>query len=158
MFECSDQQRLDMLSNIAGCMAQLRNLSFDKIGMLDFEANGRVKGVRGETILYSRMFRPWETIVEHPAQHALMKALWHKFDEMEVQETSSRSKAAWEVLRIVLASVPAFLTKETCFMPTPADFKFWDILIDDRGQITGFVDWDGVHTEASCTGFASLPA
>ena len=158
MLEYSDQQRLDMLSVIAGCMAQLRNFSFGKIGRLDLEADGEVNGVRGETLLYSWMFRPWETTVQHPAHDKLMEALWHKFHEMEAQETDTRSKAEWAILRILLSSVPDNLTQETRFMLSPPDFKFWDIFVNDEGQITGFIDWDGVHTEASCTGIARFPA
>ena len=67
MLEYSDRQRLDMLSQIAGYMAQLRNLSFDKIGMLDFEEDGELRSVREEILIYSRMFRPWENDCRAPS-------------------------------------------------------------------------------------------
>lgn len=153
--EASDEQRLDVLSNIAGYMSQFHKLSYDRLGMLNFDAEGNIEKVGGEIGPDNhgqiREYEPHRTLME--ALHTMSKAM-----EDEEMHDSYRSFVA--LLRLAVESIPDYLGKEQRFALSPPDFNYNNIVVDpdSNNQITGFIDWDGVHAEASSAGYACYPS
>ncbi|KAK8187002.1 hypothetical protein IWZ00DRAFT_490250 [Phyllosticta capitalensis] len=43
------------------------------------------------------------------------------------------------------------------FVIAPLDFNWHNILVDEEGNVTGFLDWDSVRTVSRFLGWAALP-
>ena len=157
MLEYTDQQRLEVLSEVAKYMSDFHKFSFDTLGMLDFAEDGHVKGVRGEIQIHSCFFSPWETTVELPTRQTFMEAALAALDKLNAEEASIRRKGGCHLLRTFLQSMPDVLTQETRFRLSPPDFDFYKVFVNEQGHITGVIHWEGVHLEPSCTGFARFP-
>ena len=153
----SEQQRLDLLSNIAGHLSQLHKLSFECGGMLNFDDEGRIEKVGGEIVLEAGKFVNWHTTKECSPYSTLVEALHQMLDAAENEEMDARDRSELRLLHLALESIPDYLGKERRFALSPPDLNYQNILVDTQYQITGFIDWDGVHAESSSAGFARYP-
>ena len=155
-----DQERLAILSRIAGYMSQFQKLSFDRLGMLNFDSNGTFEKVGGEIVLESLGFVPWHETKEFKSHATLLDLLRSMLDEAEKEDMHESHRSDLPLLRLAVESVPDYLGKEMRFALSPADFALQNIHVDPENnfQITGFIDWDGVHAEASSAGYAKYPS
>lgn len=155
--DLSENKRLDVLSEIACYMSQLQKLSFDKLGMLQFDANGEFHQVGQSISLHAPggWCLPWHDTKASGPYQSMLEYLGDESDEHEDMHVNKR--AYLPVLRMALQSMPKFLTNEQKFSLSFADFNYQNILADSDCHITGFIDWDNVQTQATCVGFARFP-
>ena len=192
----SEQQRLDVLSSIASYLSELRELSFNQLGMLRFDDEEEVAGIGKYMCLQSRGAVPWFKTVTNEPHLTLMESFWDVFNEEakeeedgeaeeegkyayiedeevdegeeereeeeeqqeEEDEDDRRDHLAISILRLLVESIPTFLASETRYAITPVDLNYQNIIIGTDGKITAFIDWDQVHTEATCSGYGRYPA
>ena len=154
--EMSEPERMYVLGSIAKCMSQLYTLSFERIGMLQFDEQGSVCDVRQAINLESLNFDFWHITQAHGPYSTFVDSLWDRLDEDE--DISARQRANLPILRRALQSIPDFLKTEREFPLNFADFNAQNIYVDSEYRITGFIDWDGVKTDSATAGSARYPS
>lgn len=155
----SEQQRLNILSNVAQAMVQFSKLSFDQKGMLAFDHDGNVEGVGQEIQMEPQNFMPWyETKAQGPYD-TMTEALADSMAEAETEDLHIHQRSDVRLLRLALDSIPEYLIHESRFTVTPCDLSYQNVFVDPVDhRITGLIDWDSVGTEGSCSGYARYPS
>ena len=148
----SEERRLNVLTSIANHMAQLHTLEFDQIGTLRFTDKGDVSHVDAFMIVRG-WEAPWEFIQSVGPFAKSKDAL---LDDWR-QEPGERKSASLSVLRQAIHSIPDFMFNDGKYPLSVSDFNPQNILVNKKGQIVSFIDWDGVATEPACMGSARLP-
>lgn len=155
----SHQQRLDVLASIAGYMCQMYNLSFDRLGMLEFDKRGKVTGVGEDIGFESDGFNPWHRTVAEGPYTTFMDYVWDLFGREADEDMTSRQRANIPILRRALKSIPDSLVSDRKFRLSFSDFNYQNILVDPSNyRIIGFIDWDRVHTDSASAGCARFPS
>ena len=153
-----DQQRFEVLSSLAGYMSQFQKLSFNQLGMLDFDESGQVKGVGAQILLLPHNFVAWHHTKAVPTSTKAGEVFEDLLREAEEEDMDPRHRANVCLMQLAVASIPAYLINEQRFALTPIDFNYQNILVDSENKITGLIDWDGVQTGSSCAGYARYPS
>ena len=152
----SGQQRLNVLASIAQYMSELQNLSFDRIGTMRFDNQSQFTRIGDQIVLQPRGFAPWHSTGVQHVQNNMMDALWDYIDEDD--EEDMRHRSAFPILRLILQSIPDYLTRESRFSLTPVDLNYQNIFVDSEGKITSFIDWDNVYAESTTCGYGRYPS
>ena len=154
MDDMTHQRRMGVLANVAEHMAQLYPLSFSKIGMLNFTQAGNMKV--GENNSFEMFdFSPWHATHSRGPFFNFKDSLWDWFNEDE--DIHIHQRAGHPILRRILQSTPECFDTGR-YSINFADFNYQNIFLDADFRITGFIDWDGVHTEAPVAGCARYPS
>jgi aminoglycoside phosphotransferase (APT) family kinase protein len=165
--------RCSILRSLAATMVELQNIEFDKIGMPDFTATVD----RGEKPTITHAYR-W---VEDTTQTEDQLVLYGPFDSSSEYMTS-KLEEMWsttvdpeddvhiqnmflgvrKILDIIYAHPTISFSRkdpsqtETFVLRHP-DLDLQNILIDDAGNITGIIDWEGCLAVPRCVGYTCLP-
>ena len=154
--EMDESQRLTMLSNIAENMVKLHHLKFDRIGMLDFDRAGKVRGVGPQIAVVQEGDSAWartQACVPFDNVDAYYKASYNQSEHEHI-----RVQASVQILRIAVETMPVYLTNEIKFPLTILDMNYQNIIVDEDHNIKAFIDWDGVGSHASVNGCARYPS
>ena len=149
----SEDRRLNLLTSIANYMAQLHALNFDQIGTLRFTDKGRFSHVDALMNL-----RGWEVaweILTSVGPFAKPKDML--FDDWP-EEAGERTSASLGILRLAIDSIPDFMFEDGKYPLSVNDFNPQNILVNKKGQIVSFIDWDEVAATPSCMGSARFPS
>ncbi|KAF2494282.1 hypothetical protein BU16DRAFT_69691 [Lophium mytilinum] len=168
-----EEVRENILTSLAGAMAELRHLEFDKIGMLYFDDlnNPTVGDVQTfvEPACDTRhpeddgIAREQATIPAFKTTKEYYKA---ELESERLRPGDWRSAAIRKVCRLALDGKP-FTTASSRygidnqpekFLLMHPDFNYQNIMVTPDGkQITGIFDWDGVQTVPRCIGYSAVP-
>jgi hypothetical protein len=147
-----EQLRLNILKSVAQNMARLSNSSFDKIGS--------IMGSEGEQAVIGPCFDwkesddgsigvtvsgPFDTTSAYLQEHAILASgdsIW--------------GKAKTRIMRVVQDCL-ASITTEPGFALTLPDFDSQNIMVDDHGTVTRFIDLDLIQTMPRFIGFCRYP-
>lgn len=153
----SDGGRFEILSSIAAYMSQLHTLEFPAMGMLQFQGPQMSPTVGP---IYSRKIQSHEDgwgdhLVEGPyasASEQLQGLL------ARIEYPSKYAQCEEPLLRMAIESIPKTLDGNGKFYLSPTDFDLQNIMVNEAGDITGFIDWDNVMTKPAAFGYARYPA
>ncbi|KAF2428065.1 hypothetical protein EJ08DRAFT_615439 [Tothia fuscella] len=137
-----EQKSANLLESLANCMANLGELRFSKIGMLEFlDPSGEPE-----------TFGPYGTSKE------LFSA---RFRILNKQVWTDEYEGMYEILELCFSCLPASSDGSTTgaesFGICHPDLAFQNIFCDDEGNITGIIDWDGVYVGPLYMGCYSFP-
>ena len=161
----SDESRkMKILRNLAELMSQLHSLHFDKIGSLVLSADGTSLKIDAmvqmdfppDMMSHSEVWP--KASLSGPFGSTKEYLLSMLYDPEEVPEVRRHIKADIAILRQAIDSIPKALDAPPTFSLGHPDFNYHNILIDDEGEITGIIDWDGVETCPRALGFACYPS
>jgi Ser/Thr protein kinase RdoA (MazF antagonist) len=62
------------------------------------------------------------------------------------------------LLHQAIDAIPPFLDTASAFSLGHPDFNYQNIFINDEGEITGIIDWDGIRALPRALGFARYPS
>jgi len=79
-------------------------------------------------------------------------------DPKEVPKKAEWTKAELSLLHQAIDSIPRSLDTPQTFSLGHSDFNYQNIFTNEEGDITGLIDWDGVHTLPRALGFARYPS
>jgi len=134
---------------------------FDKIGTLVFEDQGPTpkveKWIRLETDIDKIMDdgEVWGELVCSGSFNTTKDWLSSMLGEPEeVPKETEYTKAYHWLLEAAIQSIPAFLDRPSDFALGHPDFNCQNVLVNDDGDITGIIDWDGVRTSPRPLAFA----
>ena len=166
-----EAKKVDILKRIAHMMSQLHTFQFNEIGSLVWksdELKPDVDAITGLGSTYEELWdgvEPWGTpYVAGPFQSTKEYLLDMLDEPEEPQGPRDEPKASdWgfaetALLRRLIESIPQSLDKPHSFVLGHPDFNYQNIFVSDNGEITGFIDWDGVHTNPRALGFARYPS
>lgn len=163
------------LDTLAQALSQLQKFKFDKIGSLEFDDNNEVarssvmigpcygwnEGVLGDDD-YGRNPQVGEFGPFNSSKSYLQYCMNHHRDP------SRRSPLAIGPLmildRMISSCLPSSSAKgrisanqEETFVLSLPDFDSQNTMIDERGNLTGIIDWDNVETVPRFLGYSSFP-
>jgi hypothetical protein len=160
------EERHVTLRDIASHMVKFRELKFDAIGMLDFSDGeepsvGPMMSLRGtnlfDAVKDDTPFFEWcETREAGPFKTTESSYAPYWIDR-EGDKTSLVNEAGRQILRLAIETMPSALRDETQYCLKMPDLNWQNIFVDSEGKVTGFIDWDGVGTDASIAGYAQVP-
>ncbi|KAI5776923.1 phosphotransferase enzyme family-domain-containing protein, partial [Geopyxis carbonaria] len=160
-----ESSRLTVLRNLAKFMAELSQFRYDKIGALCFTKTGEVSHV-GEMVDNEIDFRelmmdegadPWGITSATGPFETTLSWLRTRANNSMKKETLTGRIAEMALLHLAIDSIPPSLLPGPFGLVHP-DFDSQNIFIDDDGNITGMIDWDGVCTLPRALGFARYPS
>lgn len=176
-----EARRQNILRTTAQWMIELRKLQFYSVGALHFDhddAEPRVVPFVDFSFGEART-EPIEKIdrtrTVYRSSEKRNRALLQRFVEDEIAEHAEHPYMYQETVKRRLRGTKAFFNMifdylpfseltttspeeaEETFVIVPPDFDSQNIMCDAHGNVTGFIDWDGVETRPRCAGWASLP-
>ncbi|KAK0627882.1 hypothetical protein B0T14DRAFT_513495 [Immersiella caudata] len=144
-------RRLRTLKGLAGCLAQLAQFNFPKIGSIHANGNGGLvigpcydweEKEDGRVSINSS--GPYDTAAAYMHDHFVAT------DEEGVWD-----RAATMVTKAAMRFLP--IRNSEGFALSVPDFDSQNILVDDSGNISGIIDWDLVQTVPRCVGYSCYP-
>ncbi|KAI9810278.1 MAG: hypothetical protein M1832_001367 [Thelocarpon impressellum] len=127
-----EERRQRTLDTLAEAMCRLQGLQFGKIGSLEFND---------------------ETGVAKPDIGPC-----YRWDEGSPGDQDFGEKLVVEAFGPFATSQDYFRMDRETFVLAPPDFDSQNIMIDERGNVTGIIDWDNVQTEPRFLGFSRFPS
>lgn len=152
-----DAARRHIFEQIAGYMSQLNALEFDKIGHLQYDEGS------GECYVgpYRRLryfLKSDASIVEESGPYTTTHAFLSHLAQTLIN-SPDHHKPIFTLLRLFALSLPDSQYDGPPFVLSHPDFDSQNVLVDPKTlNITGFIDWDGVHVGPRLNGFARYPA
>lgn len=172
----TEERRSAVLRNLAKAMSSLHALQFDAIGALHFNEQGDFVKI-GELVVQSEgdIFHPeYEVINGHQAPKWPEAATMGPFPdakaflltgvkELEDEKglsglAAKQRKADVTILRIAIDSIPIRQPADNSFVLGHPNLDATNILVNKAGEITGLLDWDGVHTNPRGYGYSCYPS
>ncbi|KAF8213563.1 kinase-like domain-containing protein [Mycena galopus ATCC 62051] len=149
----TEDRRKTVFRSLVGFMSQLRVLEFPSIGSLDLDPSTNSHVVVPEIIPPSddtdaTVWGPYNTV------HAyLMHAI-----ERKTTSTEPRHKVSLWLLRLFAGALPDHSLDGPPFVLSMPDFNFQNIFVNDNGEVTGLIDWDGITVGPRQGGYARYPS
>ena len=157
-------KRLKLIRNLAIIMAQLHDLRFEQIGGLHFDDLGEFSHIRERVYIkqnYDKVMsgeEVWGTACTSQPFNTTKACLLEAIEDPEIPERAQYVRADFELLRLVIESIPESLETNAAFALGHPDFNYQNIFIDDDCNITGIIDWDGASTHCRALRFARYPS
>jgi aminoglycoside phosphotransferase (APT) family kinase protein len=151
--EAREERRLNILTSLSNIMAQFDSISFDKIGSITAAEDG------------SFSLGPIYHWLENDDGSIQVTADRTYFSTMEFLACNMRFKDAkdsvWgraesKMLETLIQNSPD-LDSYSRFVLCPPDLDSQNVLVDDKGNVTGIIDWDLCRTMPPHLGYASYP-
>ncbi|KAG5664345.1 hypothetical protein KAF25_008079 [Fusarium avenaceum] len=136
--EAREELRLNILSSLSNIMAQFDSISFDKIGSITAVQDGSFSlgpiyhwPVKDDGSIQVTADRTYFSTVEFLACNMRFKDA----------KDSVWSRAQNKILETLIQNSPD-LNSYSRFVLCPPDFDSQNVLVDDKGNVTGIIDWD----------------
>lgn len=156
----TEKKRLTFLRSLARIMTEVESISFDKIGMFVTSSCSNESYIgpfyhwKGDGTDHARSREPAASIQEY-IQTQLKK--FQPNPSAEVNEKSIKWEGVWHILNIIF-SLPVFNPpKRETFTFHHNDLDLQNILVDEDGNVTGIIDWDGSTVAPRCVAAAAVP-
>jgi hypothetical protein len=179
----TEAKRINMLRSLATVMAQLQALEFDCIGMPIFTDGSRKQppravhtfrwkpdalltpeDINSDTQIYE--YGPFLSTSEYMS--AKLDSRWplHSAADENFSGGYRELRAGIRKVLDIVFSHPITNTSKSptantddpeTFVLRHPDLDFQNILVDDNGNVTGIIDWDGCLAVPRCIGYASVP-
>ncbi|KAH7065231.1 hypothetical protein B0J12DRAFT_560561 [Macrophomina phaseolina] len=169
-----EQTRQNILRSLASAMASLRPLTFPSMGPLLFAAggnNGQASASSPPTTprVDSAILAPFGaprgpsfspadhlSTTETHAKTFFRRCLAESRAYALAVEDSAEVAGVHALFALLLDAIPWSQQPES-FVVAPPGFRANNILVDERGEVTGVLDWDGMETVPALVGWAAYP-
>ena len=153
----SKHQQLRVLDDTARYVSQLAKLEFRTSGQLRFDAQGNFTEIGSQIFLDSAFEAGWGQTIEVGPYNSFVDYLDDLWPQDEEHSTAARGAIA-HILQMAVESIPNFADGSCPITLAMTDLDSQNVLVDDQGTVTGFIDWDCVATERMSAGCARYPA
>ncbi|KAH6956493.1 hypothetical protein DER45DRAFT_631067 [Fusarium avenaceum] len=151
--EAREELRFNILSSLSNIMAQFDSISFDKIGSITAAQDGSFSLgpiyhwlVKDDGSIQATADRTYYSTMEFLACNMRFKDA----------KDSVWSRAQNKILETLIQNSPD-LDSYSRFVLCPPDFDSQNVLVDDKGNVIGIIDWDLCRTMPPHLGYASYP-
>ena len=166
-FEVTESRRMTMLQSLAKTMRLLEPTVFPRYGALLFESEEAVPTV-GDTsrLTTDDIFVIHRKFKAIPSRASLsdyvLAARRHRFEDYHYPEEDLDSLTKgifrlWELMLDCFLQVVKLEPNEPDFVLMQSDFNPQNILVDERGNISGLIDWDCLEAVPRQIGWCSTP-
>jgi len=157
----TNEHRHTFFYSLAENMAQLKDITFPKIGSLELDDNG-VLGV-------GPVLPSWQDLLDQPSRYYDSSVLRGPFDSVHAffsmviaQRTSYARKRASQVhlalLRMFALSILNPCLDDPPFVLSMPNLNLQNIFITGDGRISCIIDWDGIEAVPRQGGYARYPS
>ena len=156
-----EEKRLRSLQTLAEAMSQLQKFQFDKIGYLEF-AGESIDDISIGPLCDMNLDDPDDEAYGEVRQDgpfdSSRSCLLEGFATKEY-DPMRYGYAADKVTNMMLSHLPksSHDGAETFVLCHP-DFNLQNIMIDEKGNLTGLIDWDNTHTLRRFLGYCCYPS
>ena len=162
--DLSEDHRLLILRNLARTIAPLATMNFEKIGTPQIDETGNIVGM-GPLIVEDNDLheffceeRVWfKTVTAGPFDTTYDKIV-NEVGPLKARggKLSPFRQAMDSIHQVAISSLPKHFDSRGFFLHHP-DFDCQNIFVDEAGDITAIIDWDGVATTSPVLGAAQFP-
>lgn len=164
-FAAEESTRKRILRNLSGLMSQLHTIPFDRIGSPVFDSSGAFQNMDAIVKMKYDLEEMYDGVnvwgtASHLGPFESTKAYLFAWldNPKEIPEEQKWTKAELSLLHHAIDSIPQSLDTPKTFSLGHPDFNYQNIFTNDEGDITGLIDWDGVHALPRALGFARYPS
>ncbi|KAK1241853.1 hypothetical protein MKX07_007676 [Trichoderma sp. CBMAI-0711] len=144
--------RLRILTSVSRSMAQLSCLTFDTMGaIMEDEFGTIVIGTMYDCDQQEDGSITYSSSGPYSSVSAFLKDKY-----VTISQENVWGKAKTKVMEAIIACRPTFDSPPGFVLCHP-DFDSQNVLVDDQGNVTGFMDWDFAHTMPRSMGYARYP-
>ncbi|KAJ9606860.1 hypothetical protein H2200_008870 [Cladophialophora chaetospira] len=149
-------QKLTTLTSIAKYMADLSKLKYSDMGMLYFD-HGEAQARVGPVIETFRRFRGdrMGTPELQPRCNSIKAPLSEWLENQKYR--TKRVECQRSIFRAAIDSIPDFMQSKDQYTACFPDFDWQNIMVNDNGEITAFIDWDDVEIKPISCGAGRYP-
>ncbi|KAF5309253.1 hypothetical protein D9619_012694 [Psilocybe cf. subviscida] len=147
-------RRKTVFESLASSMSQLRTLTFPSIGCLDYNVESDTHFVIPILPSYSA---PEGTETRGP-YHGTHAYLLDQIARESASTPIAEHRASLAVLRLFAGSLPDETLDGPPFVLSMPDFDYQNIFVDNEGNVTGLIDWDGMMVGPRQGGYARYPS
>ncbi|TFB06008.1 hypothetical protein CCMA1212_001428 [Trichoderma ghanense] len=147
-----EELRLRILTSVSQAMAHLSCLVFDTMGAIMEDESGAI--VVGP--LYDCDEQEHGSINFTSSGPFSSTSAFLKDKYVTARQENVWGKAKAKVMEAIIACRPIF-DSPPGFVLCPPDFDSQNVLVDDQGTVTGFIDWDFAQTMPRSLGYARYP-
>lgn len=162
--QTTEEMRLEALTKVAKCMAELHRVSFPEVGMLsvDSDASSPSMGPIIQRELHQDLEAEnpfewhdgiWGVNYQDGPYQGYKPYLLEAWDNIEFP--SLRAECDKYLWHMAIKAIPEYL--DGPYFISPNDFDLQNILVDDAGDIAAIIDWDVVATKPSGFGCGAYP-
>lgn len=151
--EAREKLRLNILTSLSNVMAQFDSISFDKIGSITAAQDASFS--LGPTYHW---LEKDDGSIEITADRTYFSTMEFLACNMRFKDAKDSvwSRAENKMLETLIQNSPD-LDSYSRFVLCPPDFDSQNVLVDDKGNVTGIIDWDLCRTMPPHLGYASYP-
>ncbi|EWZ39261.1 hypothetical protein FOCG_09000 [Fusarium oxysporum f. sp. radicis-lycopersici 26381] len=147
-----EEVRLNILTSLANIMAKFSSMSFDKIGSIMQAEDGSI---------FLGPVLDWDEQDDGSVQVKAGRTYFSAVEYLACHMDTKEERTAWDradnKLTKTLLTLWPDLDSHSRFVLCPPDFDSQNILVDDKGDVTGIIDWDLCQTMPPHQGYASYP-
>jgi hypothetical protein len=155
----TEKKRLTFLRSLARIMTDIQSVSFEKIGMpvLNFSGNPYVGpsyrwlGDGSDDAIARKPVATFQQYIQTELEKFRPK------EDAPVNTRTMKAEGIWRILNIIF-SLPVFNPSgPQTFTIHHNDLDLQNILVDDNGNVTGLIDFEGSWAAPRCVGAAAVP-
>lgn len=147
-------RRTKVFESLAASLSQLRTLRFPSIGCLDYDPESGTHFVIPILPSYNA---PEGSETSGP-YHSTHTYLLDQIARESASTPGAEHRATLGVLRLFAGSLPDESLDGPPFVLSMPDFNYQNIFVDDEGNVTGLIDWDGMMVGPRQGGYARYPS
>ena len=166
-----EDRRRRALETIAEAMSQLRKFQFSKIGSLELTNEAKpynkisIGPIYGfdEGDRFDENYGEQIKVEQSGPFESSMSYMLHNFESVQGLDPKGWGHAAYKLNQIMLSHLPRsslspYSTRraETFVLCLP-DFDSQNVMIDEKGNLTGLIDWDNAQTLPRFLGYCRYP-
>jgi len=159
-----EQRRLRTLDTLAKAMSQLQKFRFDKIGSLQFTDNMTCNEIKigpcycyDQGILGDENYGNELALQSYGPFESTKSYLRYCLDHDDRDLPQADHVGARKLVAMLISYLPSPRFGRETFVLSLPDFDSQNIMIDERGNLTGIIDWDNVQTNPRFNGFSCFP-
>lgn len=168
-----EERRHRTLDTVAEAMSQLQRFHFDKIGSLQFEGDtSRGTASIGPCYSYDQ-----PNFIDNPSQEYYLKVddqsgpfdtsrsnYESRLEDSSITNDKPCPTGLTKLASLTIPYLPSSISessakpdRETFVLALP-DFDSQNVMVNERGELTGFIDWDLVQTQPRFVGYTIFPS
>ncbi|OTB18766.1 hypothetical protein K445DRAFT_8790 [Daldinia sp. EC12] len=151
-----EELRLNILRSLAGAMAQLSQFTFDKMGSIS-SVDPSSASLSPCYAWYEGDDGTMQVVTSGPFDSTIAYLDANRDKNNEGNEYNEWDKAEQKIMDVITPF--SVINDESChFVLCHPDLDSQNVMVDDRGNVTGLIDWDMTMTMPHCQGYAAYPS
>jgi aminoglycoside phosphotransferase (APT) family kinase protein len=154
----TDEKRLRIFRFLAAAMSQLRFFEFPKIGRFRYDSSSKEYSITSLPDISDPHRLEFTTHGRHGPYETVQDYFLRPISQWIQSTDSLYHMSELALLRMFVTLVFDRAHDRGPFLLHHPDFSYQNILVNDEGDVTGIIDWDGIATAPRELSFARYPS